>query len=313
MKADTPLTPAQAELPFSRVPDPYHINVFGVPYIRNPDVNGGFLYVTRWGWHRLAHLSPENWFEQRRFVKEGTRLRGSTGTVYYYPSRPEGAAPMDLLIKVSRLAEDVPGKLATDNPEVKLLNDASFNSPFQEFGMVEELRASTLGPPELHIRTKRPLAIYCAHRDLPSWQLGRKKSDFLVHGREMDRDQEQMPEGMRIRLMENRQYFMLYAWVPGVDAQEAMEKGLMDDAELHRLSERVNRELAEKGFRILDNKPKHFILRIGRDGELIRFRDELLYVQVDFELLQRTQAYKDFHLKPQPDTYPLYFNEYSQL
>jgi hypothetical protein len=122
-----------------------------------------------------------------------------------------------------------------------------------------------------------------------------------------------MPEGMRIRLMENRQYFMLYAWVPGVDAQEAMERGLMDDAELHRLSERVNRELAAKGFRILDNKPKHFILRIGRDGELIRFRGELLYVQVDFELLQRTQAYKDFHLKPQPDTYPLYFNEYSQL
>ncbi len=313
VKAETPLTPEQEDLPFAEVPDAYHITAFGAPYIRNPDPQGGFLYVTRWGWHRLAHLRPENWFEGRSFVKQGTRLRGSTGTVYQYPSRPEGASPMDLLIKVSRLAEEVPGKLAGDHPELKPLQDARFNNPFAEFGLLEDLRSSTFGPPDLHIRTKRPLAIYCAPRDLPAWQLGRKKSDFTAHFKQMTHDQQQMPEGMRIILMERRQYFMIFAWVPGMDAQEAFERGLMEEAELHHLSERVNRDLARKGFKILDNKPKHFILRVGRDGKLIRHHGELMYVQIDSELLQRTAEYQThLHSNAEHKRNPLY-NEYSRL
>ncbi|MGA0333633.1 MAG: hypothetical protein ACO3N7_05000 [Kiritimatiellia bacterium] len=291
-KAETPLLPEQERLSFVQVPEAYHIRSFGVPYIRNPDEEGGFLYVTRWGWHHLSHLRPENWFRDRNFVRQGRRLRGSTGTVYYYPSFPEGAAPLDLLLKVSRVAENVPGELAGEFPELMAKGGASFNSPFEEFGMVEELRNSNFGPPNLHIRTKRPMAIYCAPRDLPAWQLGRRKSDFLSHLTLMEKDQETVPEGMRIHLLENRQYFALYAWVPGLDAQAAMEQGLLSEKELENLSARVNGELELKGFRILDNKPKHFILRQGPDGDLIRHGDRLIYVQIDFELLQRTEAYQ---------------------
>jgi len=293
-KADQPLSPEQERLSFQKVPEEYHIRSFGVPYIRNPDAEGGFLYVTRWGWHHLSHLRQENWYQDRKFVKQGQRLRGSTGTVYYFSSFPEGAAPLDLLLKVSRIAENVPGELAGEFPELHIKSGASFNSPFEEFGMVEELRDSSFGPPKLHIRTKRPLAIYCAPRDLPAWQLGRRKSDFQNHLHMMERDQEVVPEGMKVRLLENRQYFSIYAWVPGLDAQAAMEEGLMTEKELEDLSERVNRELSEKGFRILDNKPKHFILRKGPDGQLIRHGDRFIYVQVDFELLQRTEEYQQY-------------------
>lgn len=299
-KADQPLTSEQEKLGFSKVPMEYHMHAFGVPYVRNPDVAGGFLYVTRWGWHHLSHLRAENWFTDRQFVKTGTRLRGSTGTVYYFPSYPEEAAPMDLLLKVSRIAEDVPGKLAGEFPELSAKNGASFNSPFEEFGMVEDLRNSIFGPPDLHIRTKRPMAIYCAPRDLPAWQLRRSKSDFKNHHRQMERDQSRQPEGMQVKLMENRQYFSIYAWVPGLDAQAAMEQGLMTQKELEDLSSRVNRDLEKKGFRILDNKPKHFILRQGPDGQLLRHRDQIIYVQVDFELLQRTEDYQQFLIHSSP-------------
>ena len=50
---------------------------------------------------------------------------------------------------------------------------------------------------------------------------------------------------------------------------------------------RVIRELADKGFRVLDNKPGHVILRRRRDGTLLQRHGALAYVLVDFELLQR--------------------------
>lgn len=302
IKADQPLSDEQEHLGFSEVPLEYHMNSFGIPYIRNPDTEGGFLYVTRWGWHLLAHLRQENWYTDRKFVKEGRRLRGSTGTVYQFPSSPDNVVPMDLLLKVSRIAEEIPGKLAGEFPELTVKTSASFNSPFEEFGMVQDLRNSDFGPSELHIRTKRPMAVYCAPRDLPAWQLGRNKSDLRSHVRMMERDQSSQPDGMKVKLMEYRQYFSIFAWVPGLDAQAAMEQGLMSEDELEQLSMRVNAELDSKGFRILDNKPKHFIVRQGPDGKLLRYRGAIIYVQVDFELLQRNEAYEAYLTQPSSPT-----------
>jgi hypothetical protein len=159
-------------------------------------------------------------------------------------------------------------------------------------GLVEDLRRGRFGPPDLHVRTKRPLAIYCSPRDLPSWQLGRKPFGFQSLWEQMDRNQDAEPEGMRVHLLQRRQYFVLYAWVPGIDAQQAMEEGLLSETEVAELTRRVNEELAQKGFRILDNKPKHFILRKDGQGTLLRHHGELIYVQIDFELLERTEAYR---------------------
>ena len=58
--------------------------------------------------------------------------------------------------------------------------------------------------------------------------------------------------------------------------------------------QRVIRDLAAKGFRMLDVKPSHLILRTRRDGSLLTRRGKLVYLLVDFELLQFTEAYRDW-------------------
>ncbi len=286
IKATEPLPEAYTKLPFPQLPQIYRLKVLGLEFMRSPDVDGGYLYVTRWGWRRLEHLRPETWYRKRRFAKQGRRLRSSTGTVYRYLAEPEEREPMDLLIKVCRVAEEVPGREASANPMARMLAEASFNSPFEEFALLNELREARHDSGVL-VRTMLPLAIYCGPRDLPLWQLGRKPGEFQRHWVQQEQDQAPMEEGLRVHLMEKRQYFMIYAWVPGLDAQEAVEQGLLEESELAELTERVNRELAENGFRIVDNKPKHFILRKNRKGELLRHRGDLVYVQIDFELLEK--------------------------
>jgi hypothetical protein len=54
----------------------------------------------------------------------------------------------------------------------------------------------------------------------------------------------------------------------------------------------VVEDLAGKGFRVLDTKPNHVILRKRTSGELLRRRGRLTYALVDFELLQRTEEYE---------------------
>ncbi|MDZ7615522.1 MAG: hypothetical protein U1E05_00870, partial [Patescibacteria group bacterium] len=54
----------------------------------------------------------------------------------------------------------------------------------------------------------------------------------------------------------------------------------------------VIRDMAAKGFRILDIKPEHIILRQRLDGRLLVRHSRLVYALVDFELLQRTEEYQ---------------------
>jgi hypothetical protein len=50
--------------------------------------------------------------------------------------------------------------------------------------------------------------------------------------------------------------------------------------------------MAAKGFRVLDIKPGHIILRQRLDGRLLVRQGRLVYALVDFELLQRTEEYQ---------------------
>jgi hypothetical protein len=54
-------------------------------------------------------------------------------------------------------------------------------------------------------------------------------------------------------------------------------------------------DLAVKGFRMLDIKPNHIILRRRLDGSLLARHGRLSYALVDFELLQRTEEYRKWH------------------
>jgi hypothetical protein len=48
------------------------------------------------------------------------------------------------------------------------------------------------------------------------------------------------------------------------------------------------RDLDECGFRMLDMKPSHIIVRVKPDGSLLCRGGRPVYALVDFELLQRT-------------------------
>ena len=242
---------------------------------------------------------PARWYADEWYVRNGVRLPGSTGHVYRTAVRPgEGGTP-DLVVKFSRVAQDVPVVIASSFPDQvppEVLAEARFNSPMEEFGLVMELRASDLGPPGLRILTQRPLAIYTPPEQFDLWQLGRSTSSFDTHRYLLAEDQDQAVKAIELDI--RRIYVVLYGWIAGQDAETCFESGELAESEFAALTPRVVAQLAAKGFRVLDNKPRHFILRRRkRDGALLRRpAGELVYGLVDFELLQRTpESQRRFH------------------
>jgi hypothetical protein len=287
---------------FDEVPREHTVKAFGAHYINLPQADGGELYVTRHGWNVAEHILPENWFLNGRFHREGERLVGGTGLVYRLRISGEGEPRVELVVKICRFGEFVPLFMPEHLPSglsKEMADNARFNGPFEEFGLIEELRRGAFGPPELRVRTKRPLAIYSPPEHFPLWQLGRTRSRFVPYEKALNADQARADKYAQVHLGMDRRYILLFGWVSGINAEDALEQGLLPEFEVNGLSTRVNDELAAKGFRILDNKPKHYILRRTRDGKWLRHHGKLAYVQVDFELLERTEAYQDW-LKKNP-------------
>lgn len=271
-----------------------HVRAFGVEYARSRDEDGGELFITKYGWPMARYLDPACWYRGGRYLEHGQRLTQGTGTVYLFRASQPGEPRAEFVIKICRFAEYVPLFMPSTLPENLpgyLAEQARFNSPFEEFGLIEDMRRGRFGPPDLHIRTKRPLAIYCTPTRHALWQLGRSEGEFAEYQRDLGRDQRGLQEKDRVLLDIERQYILLFGWVCGENAEALHIEGELSSAQLSELTRRVNSDLALKGFRILDNKPRHFILRRRKNGQLIRRKGELIYVQVDFELLQRTENY----------------------
>ena len=62
---------------------------------------------------------------------------------------------------------------------------------------------------------------------------------------------------------------------------------MIDDETLVLLTRTSNHALARLGYRVLDNKPRHLIVRPRPDGTLLRRHGKIVYTMIDFELLQR--------------------------
>jgi hypothetical protein len=278
---------------FEDLPSGRTSRIFGVQYAVLKLAPGDDLFVTRYGWHHFANILPEQWYTDRAYLHHGVRLPGSTGTVYRVPTQGAGS-PMDLVVKFSRFAQDVPFGIEGTFPghaPPEDLGDLDWNDPFEEFGMVFDLRRGRFGPPELKIRTKRPLCIFSPRERVPEWKLGRSESVFARHSHELDRDQER--EHGSVRLHEERLYIMVYEWVKGLDAEQCCRRGLLDEKEMKEVTQRAARELSEKGFVALDHKPRHVILRPRhKSGDLLRdHAGRLAYTLIDFELLRRRRVY----------------------
>ncbi|MBN2506002.1 MAG: hypothetical protein JXQ71_04845 [Verrucomicrobia bacterium] len=260
-------------------PDASQVNLLDVDYVHCRTGDGGDLYLTSYGLPFWQHLQPENWYAREWFEAKRQRLVG-TSVVYKVPTRSLRGRRLHLVVKWSRVGEEVPLDTLTIN---KFIN-AEFNSPFEEFSLLMELRSRETGPGGIRIRTQRPLAIYVPPERLQLWQTGRSESKIAAKIKRAP--------GVELDIL--RQYVVLYGWIRGfdvVDVADLWKLGPNEREELYaRTTSLVNHELGQKGYRVVDMKPAHIIVR-PKEGRHSLSRDkngQLLYALVDYELLVRT-------------------------
>ncbi|MHC4445550.1 MAG: hypothetical protein ACYTF1_13290 [Planctomycetota bacterium] len=280
--------------PFNQLPSEVQCTAFGVDYGHIRAADGGDLYVTRYGWPYLRQLLPENWYAEGWYSQKGERLSGSTGNVYRVPTKPVHGKSIDLVVKFSRVGREVLLEVATtfpDNITPEEIANAWFNSPQEEFGLVMEMRRGMYGPKNIRLMAQRPLAIYAPPEEIEFWKTGRIQFRFDAHQQLLAKDQTKLDKAIELDI--KRRYVLLYNWIKGMDAEEAFEIGDISERELHELTIRVIEELRIKGFRVLDNKTKHFIVRRHlRNEKILRRKGQVVYGLVDYELLQRTKEYQ---------------------
>lgn len=252
------------------------ISLIGVEYARLKTEDGGDLYLTRFGLPFREQLAPKNWYAREWFSARRIRLEG-TSTIYKVPTRPVRGISLDLVVRFSRMAQEV-------NLDPFTLGDniqAEFNSPFEEFALVMELRKRCAGVTPARILTKKPLAIYVPSERLLDWQTGRLESKMAAK-------RARHPEA---KLEMSRQYILLYRWIKGLNAVQvahALNMTAMSASHfLKKTTLRVIQDLKQHGFRVVDIKPEHVLLRMHSDQSLLRRRNgDPIYALVDYELLE---------------------------
>ncbi len=249
------------------------ISVLGVEFVHVQLPGDDDLYITDYGLPFARLLLPQNyWTDSTWSAAHRTKLPG-TSTVYRITTKQVAGRSMELVLKWNRMGQDIPGRTQTSD-----LTGAEFNSPFEEFSLMLELRNTRRESPGV-VYTHKPLAIYVPGKHVESDLLGRRSY----------RIQAMQRSHAEVTLDLNRQYAVIYEWIKGIDAAEARRRGLLDDDALRRLLETSGQDMARKGFRVRDNKPHHQIVRPTAAGGLARDRrGDLLSALVDFELLERT-------------------------
>lgn len=258
------------------------LSLLGVDYYHLKTSDGGDLYLTRFGLPFWRNLLPENWYAAGWFETKRERLQG-TSTIYKVPTRTVNGRELNLVVKWSRVGEVVPLDTFTFT---KFIN-AEFNSPFEEFSLLMELRKGETGPPGIHIRTQLPKAIYVPSERMQDWQTGRSEDKI--------RAKVARHPGVEIDVL--KQYVVIFGWVKGLDAVQTAEEFGFDGRErtdfLAHTTSLVTHELAQKGYRVVDMKPAHIILRTRRNKSLLRERNgQFVYALVDYELLERTPEHE---------------------
>ena len=248
------------------------IRVFGVDYHHLGLPGGDDLYVTEYGLPFIENLLPDNfWTDKDWFKTHSEKLRG-TSTIYKITTKEVNGKGKDIVIKWNRMGQDIPGSF-----DLKELN-IEFNSPFEEFALVTELR-NTRYESAGQLFTHKPLAIYVPAGHIELDRLGRKsyKMKAIISNHD------------DIKLHMLRNYAVIYEWIKGIDATQALEQEALSNGDMIQLTLESEQEAKRKGYLLGDSKPHHIIVRPGKNGELARDRNgRLLYALIDFELLKRT-------------------------
>ncbi len=293
--------PVSSPLPHSKAnpqtaPPQKWVNFLGVDFLHAHSRNGGDLFLTRYGAPLADWLQPENWHAREWFLTNRKPLVG-TSTICHIATRPVHGRKLELIARYNRVGED----LLMERHRLSHNLHAEYNSPFEEVALVMDLRRGRFGPPHLRIFTKRPLAIYSPPERIELWESGRR--EHIIQSKHFRHP--------TINLDLYRQYMLLYGWIKGCDAEQAADHLKFKNSQrrefLLDVLGFVNHDLEMKGFRVLDMKPAHVILRLNPDGSLLRRRTgRLAYALIDYELLERTPDYErwlkthHFAVPPQP-------------
>jgi hypothetical protein len=278
------------------------VNVLGVVYFHLKTSDGGDLYLTRFAENYIEHFDIRNWYEKEWFDEHKIRLIG-TSSVYRVPTREINNVSLDLVVKNCRVGEDVP----LDTHTLREFCDAEFNSPWEEFSLVMEMREGAYGPKEMKVRTQRPMAIYVPPEKMQPWQSGRSKS-------KINRIRAKHP-GIDLDIL--KQYKMIYEWIHGKNLLEVFEHIDINNDELVKHLKVINyhvlSDLQKKGYLVADMKPEHIIIsdtdtveieETGQSENVIealekqinlvyQFIKEGRYSVIDYELLMRTDDHEN--------------------
>jgi hypothetical protein len=277
------------------------INLLGVVYAHAKTSNGGDIYFTQYGLPYSDVLEIENWYEKNWFESHRERLVGTSST-FRVPTKEVNGRRLQLVVKNCRVGEDVP--VATHI--LQEFVNAEFNSPWEEFSLVMEMREGAYGSRNINIKTQQPLAIYVPPERLQLWQTGRSRA-------KINRITQRHP-GIALDIL--RQYKLVYQWIEGLNIVETFEEIGINGQDLeHHLKPITARAIADlnaKGFVIADMKPAHIIISaehvnqmrvLGRDdpengcARQSDFLHSLIaggqYSVIDYELLLRTPAHEE--------------------
>ncbi|MCX7934925.1 MAG: hypothetical protein N3A66_06665, partial [Planctomycetota bacterium] len=273
------------------------VSILGVVYVHRKTSDGGDIYLTSLGLRVADLLAIENWYERQWFKTHRVRLEG-TSAVFRVPTRPVNGRSMDLVVKNSRVGEDVP----LDTRTLAEYINAEFNSPWEEFALVMELRDGRYGPAEIRIHTQEPLAIYVPPEELQIWQTGRSLE-------KINKINAQHP-GVELDIL--RQYKMVYGWLAGHNAVEVCHLIGLSAEEMQSclvpITARVIANMERKGYAMADMKPQHIILpptiveRLRQAAAshgppqaaalLAEAIEQGEYAVVDYELLRQTPQHE---------------------
>jgi hypothetical protein len=246
--------------------------VLGVDYA-HLTLESGDLYVTVAGLPLLQLLNPVNyWLDRDWFNSHSIRLSG-TSSIYRIRTKEVDGRSRDIVMKWNRMGQDIPGA-----EELDVLEGAEFNSPFEEFSLLAELRQK-LRSSSRRVAVQRPLAIFVPSETVELWQSGRKEYKM----------QSKLRTHNEVALDPNRLYAVVYEWIKGIDAHQAFASGIISREHMKGLALDAQQVMNDAGFEVRDNKPDHIIVRPQPDHGLAQTREgRTLYALVDFELLERT-------------------------
>ena len=272
-----------------------------VVYAHVKSGDGGDLYLTRFAEPYLEHFQIHNWYERDWFNEHKIRLIG-TSSVYRVPTKEVNGKSLDLVVKNCRVGEDVP----IDTHTLQEFCDAEFNSPWEEFSLVMEMREGAYGPKDMKVKTQRPLAIYVPPERMQPWQSGRSRSKInRIHAKH---------PGIDLDIL--KQYKMIYEWIQGSTIAEVFVHVDINDSDIVKHLKAFNylvlSDLGRKGYLVADMKPEHIIINdmdtmrvreIGQSDNIdapqrqVDFLYQLIkegkYSVIDYELLLRTAGHEN--------------------